>query len=474
MTRPSTPPSLEANVNLYFERAAAVSPHPRHLLDLIRSCQGCYSFQFPVRHADGRIELIRAWRAEHSHHKLPTKGGIRYSAAVDESEVKALAALMTYKCAVVDVPFGGAKGAVQIDPRRYTVEQLERITRRYTHELGKKNLIGPGVDVPAPDAGTGEREMAWVVDTYMALNPGQLDGPACVTGKPIAEGGIRGRKEATGLGLTFALAEACSHADDMKSRGLSPGLDGKRIVLQGIGNVGYYTAKFCRERGARVVAFALPEGAILNPGGLDEAAVVEHRTRTGSILNFPGATSLARSADALELDCDVLVPAAVENQLTADNAGRIKARIILEGANGPTTPDADDIFRTRGILVIPDIYANAGGVTVSYFEWLKNLFHVRFGRLERRRQAAAELRFLQAIERITARTVAAGEHPELLQAPDELSIVRSGLEETMAVAYGEIREALQQHSDLRDLRTAAYFTALSKVAQVYLERGIFP
>jgi glutamate dehydrogenase (NAD(P)+) len=468
------PRSLEANVNLYFDRAAAVSIHPKGLLDLIRTCQGCYSFQFPIRHPDGRIEMIRGWRAEHSYHKLPTKGGIRYSPAVDESEVKALAALMTYKCAVVDVPFGGAKGAVQIDPHRYAVEQLEQITRRYTYELVKKNLIGPGLDVPAPDAGTGEREMAWVVDTYMAHNPGQLDAPACVTGKPVAEGGIRGRKEATGLGLTYALAEACSEAEDMKARGLSIGLEGKRVVLQGIGNVGYHTAKFCRERGARVVAIAVPEGAILDPAGLDEDAIVEHRTRTGSVLNFPGATSIAHSQDALELDCDVLVPAAVENQLTSDNAGRIKAKIVLEGANGPTTPEADDIFRAKGTLVIPDIYANAGGVTVSYFEWLKNLFHVRFGRLERRRQAASELRFLQAIERATGTTVPEGERTKLLQAPDELSIVRSGLEETMAVAYRAIRETLRQHPDLRDLRTAAFFTALNKVAQVHVERGIFP
>jgi glutamate dehydrogenase (NAD(P)+) len=468
------PHGLEANVDLYFTRAAAVSTHPRDLLDLIRSCQGCHCFQFPIRHAEGRIALIRAWRAEHSRHKLPTKGGIRYSAAVDESEVKALAALMTYKCAVVDVPFGGAKGAVQIDPRRYSVEQLERITRRYTHELIKNNLIGPGIDVPAPDAGTGEREMAWVADTYMAHNPGQLDAPACVTGKPIAEGGIRGRKEATGLGLTYALAEACSDSVDMTARGLSTGLDGKRIILQGIGNVAYHTAKFCRERGARIIAIAVPEGAVLDARGLDEDAVVDFRTRTGSILNFPGATSIARSTEALELDCDVLVPAAVENQLTEDNAARIKARIILEGANGPTTPEADDIFRAKGILVIPDIYANAGGVTVSYFEWLKNLFHVRFGRLERRRQVASESRVLQAIEQIIGHTLPPGARRDLIQAPDELSIVRSGLEETMAVAYREIREALREHPSLRDLRTAAYFTALSKVAQVYLERGIFP
>jgi glutamate dehydrogenase (NAD(P)+) len=468
------PHNFEDDVNVYFDRAASFSGHPRGLLDQIRACNSVHTFQFPIRHADGRLEVVRAWRAEHSHHKLPTKGGIRFSAEVDESEVKALAALMTYKCAVVDVPFGGAKGAVQIDPHKTPVEMLERATRRYTHELVKKNLIGPGLDVPAPDAGTGEREMAWVVDTYIALNPGQLDAAACVTGKPVTEGGIRGRKEATGRGLMYALREACSVTKDMSALGLSTGLEGKRVVVQGLGNVGYHAAKFCREEGGRVIAIALPEGAILNPGGLEEDAVLEHRKRTRSILNFPGATSIAHSTDALELDCDVLVPAALENQLTADNASRIKARIILEGANGPTTPAADEVFRSKKTLVIPDIYANAGGVTVSYFEWLKNLSHVRFGRLERRLQAAAGRRLLNAIETATGRSFSDADRASLAPAPDELSIVNSGLEETMAVAYQEIRETLRQRPALQDLRTAAFFTATEKIARTYLELGIFP
>jgi glutamate dehydrogenase (NAD(P)+) len=436
------PRSLEENVELYFERAAAFTKHPRSTLDLIRACNGVHAFHFPVRHPDGRIQLLRGWRAEHSHHRLPTKGGIRYSAAVDESEVKALAALMTYKCAVVDVPFGGAKGAVQLDPHGCSPELLERITRRYTHELVKRNLIGPGLDVPAPDAGTGEREMAWMADTYVALTPGQVDAMACVTGKPVTQGGIRGRKEATGRGLVYALSEACAQADDMQAIGLATGLDGKRIVIQGIGNVGYHAARFCRERGARVIAIAVPEGAILDPNGLDEDAVVEHRRRTGSILDFPGATSIPRSQDALQLDCDVLIPAATENQLTAGIAARVKARIVLEGANGPTTNGADEIFRERGTMVIPDIYANAGGVVVSYFEWLKNLSHVRFGRLG-----------------------ATG---------DELTIVNAGLEHTMISAYREIRETLRREPAIGDLRTAAFMTAIDKIARAYVEFGVFP
>ena len=468
------PRDFEDNVNFYFDRAAAFTNHPKGLLDQIRACNGVHAFQFPVRHADGHIQVVRGWRAEHSHHKLPTKGGIRYSAAVDESEVKALAALMTYKCAIVDVPFGGAKGAVQVDPHACAPDLLERITRRYTHELAKRNLIGPGLDVPAPDSGTGEREMAWIVDTYMALNPDQLDAGACVTGKPVTEGGIRGRKEATGQGLVYALREACSQAADMRALGLSIGLEGKRVVVQGIGNVGYYTAKFCREQGARVIAIAVPEGAIVDAKGLDEDAVVEHRTRTRSILGFPGATSIRQSVDALELDCDVLVPAALENQLTGENAPRIKAKIVLEGANGPTTPEADEVFRTKGTLVIPDIYANAGGVTVSYFEWLKNLSHVSFGRLQRRYEAAAGRRLLHGIELATGKTFSETERASLVQAPDELSIVNSGLEETMAVAYQDIRLTLGRRKELQDLRTAAFFSAIDKIARAYVELGVFP
>jgi glutamate dehydrogenase (NAD(P)+) len=468
------PRNFEDNVNAYFDHAATFCHHAKGLLNQIRTCNSVYSFAFPVRHADGSIEVVHAWRAEHSHHKLPTKGGIRYSPLVDESEVKALAALMTYKCALVDVPFGGAKGAVQIDPSRYSVDQLERITRRYTHELDRKQFIGPGIDVPAPDYGTGEREMSWIADTYSQLHTGELEALACVTGKAVTEGGIYGRREATGRGLCYALCEACRSVDDMTALGLAPGLEGKRLVVQGLGNVGYHTAKFCRESGGIIVALAEREGAIYNPQGLHEEDVFDYRKRTGSILGFPGATDILRSADALELDCDVLVPAALENVLTSENAARIKARIVLEGANGPTTPEADEIFRMKGMLVIPDVYANAGGVTVSYFEWLKNLSHVRMGRLDRRREAATEARFLSAIEVATGKKFSDAERQALVKVTDELAIVNSGLEDTMIVAYQEIRGALRQQPALGDLRTAAFMTAINKVAVVYEELGIFP
>jgi glutamate dehydrogenase (NAD(P)+) len=461
-------------VNQYFDRAAASTSYPKGLLDVIKACNSIYRFSFPFRRTDGSLENITAWRIEHSQHKLPTKGGIRYAAFVDEEEVKALAALMTYKCAIVDLPFGGAKGAVQIDPKRYQVDELERITRRYTHELIKKNFIGPGTDVPAPDYGTSEREMAWIVDTYLALNPGALDGLACVTGKPIGEGGVRGRREATGRGLYFALREACGLAADMTPLGLTTGLDGKRVIVQGLGNVGFHAAKFCRDAGAVIVAIAESDGAIASSAGLDPDAVVAHRRERGSILGFPGARDVVPTASALELDCDILVPAAIENVLTKDNAVRIKAKIILEGANGPTTPEAEQIFRDRGMLVVPDVYANAGGVTVSYFEWLKNLSHVRFGRLEKRLEEADEARFVRALESLTGKSLADEERRMLIHGSDEQDIVNSGLEETMVVAYHAIREALRQNPELGDLRAAAFRTAIDKIARSYLDLGVFP
>jgi glutamate dehydrogenase (NAD(P)+) len=461
-------------VNQYFDRGAVGSSYPAGLLDVIKACNSVYRFSFPFKRRDGTFETINAWRVEHSHHKMPTKGGIRFAPFVDEEEVKGLAALMTYKCAIVDLPYGGAKGAVQIYPRAYDLTELERITRRYTHELIKKNFIGPGIDVPAPDYGSSEREMAWIVDTYLAHNPGSLDGLACVTGKPIAEGGVRGRREATGRGLYFALREACGIAEDMRALGLSTGIEGKRVIVQGLGNVGSNAARFCRDAGALIVAIVEHDGAIANAAGLDPDAVIAHRQARGSILDFPGATNMTPSAPALELDCDVLIPAAVENVLTADNAARIKARIILEGANGPTTPEAEAVFRERGTLVIPDVYANAGGVTVSYFEWLKNLSHVRFGRLQKRLEEADEARFVRALETLTGKRIDDEERRMLVHGADEQDIVNSGLEETMVVAYHAIREALKQTPALGDLRAAAFRTAIDKIARSYLALGVYP
>jgi glutamate dehydrogenase (NAD(P)+) len=461
-------------VTEYFNEAARFTNLPKGLLEQIRVCNSVYRFDFPLRRNTGDIEVIHAWRVEHSQHKMPVKGGIRYSPDVYEEEVMALAALMTYKCAIVDVPFGGAKGGIKIEPKNYQLDELERLTRRYAAELTKKGFLGPGVDVPAPDYGTGEREMAWIADTYATLNPGQLDALGCVTGKPVTQGGVRGRKEATGRGLYFALREACSEADEMKRLGLSRGLEGKRIIVQGLGNVGYHAAKFCREGGGIITVIAEREGAIANPKGLNEDEVFNYRRDKGSLLHFPGATNITDSRAALEQECDVLLPAALEGVFTSENAPRIKAKIILEGANGPTTPEADPIFRQKGILVIPDIYCNAGGVTVSYFEWLKNLSHVRFGRMQKRHEQANELNMLKAIEDATGRKFSDTERAAFAKGPDEQDLVNSGLEETMIAAFHELLAAQRQTKGIPDLRIAAFFIAIQKVARSYVEMGIFP
>ena len=463
-----------AQVTANFDKAASFTKHDKSLLEQIKVCNSVYHMAFPVELDDGSIEVIHAWRAEHSQHKLPTKGGIRYGLLVSEDEVMALSALMTYKCAIVDVPFGGAKGGVRIDRAKYSDGELERITRRYTFELFRKNFIGPSIDVPAPDYGTGPREMAWIADTYAQLADKDVNAAGCVTGKPIPQGGVRGRKEATGRGVYFGLREACDIGDDMKALGLKKGLEGKRVVVQGLGNVGYYAAKFLQEAGAVLVGLAEYEGAIADPRGLDLEKVMKHRAETKSLLNYPGATNLPRSIDALELDCDILVPAALENQITDENAPRIKAKIIGEGANGPSTAVAGDILLAKGVLVVPDMYLNAGGVTVSYFEWLKNLSHVRFGRMEKRFEERAFRKLLQTVETMTGKKLTETEILYAASGPNEEDLVNSGLEETMINSYQQIREIKMQYGAKADLRTAAFINAINKIVVVYADLGIFP
>jgi glutamate dehydrogenase (NAD(P)+) len=476
---PGQGPSFFETVNLHFERAAALTDYPRGLLDQIKACNSIYAFQFPVRTRRG-YEVISGWRAQHSHHRLPVKGGIRYAPLVNEDEVKALAALMTYKCAVVDVPFGGAKGGIKIDSKRYSRDELERVTRRYAFELVKKNFIGPGIDVPAPDFGTGPREMAWIVDTYTALAPDKLEGAACVTGKPLAQGGIRGRTEATGRGVAIVTREVCNVEEDMKARGMSPGVAGKRVVIQGLGNVGSFTALFLQQMGAVIVGLIEFDGMLYDPRGLDAKAIVEEwnalrRTeKSMQKLAPPEGAELRDSKEGLELDCDILIPAALENQITEENASRIKAKIIVEAANGPVTSGASDMLDQAGVMIIPDHYANAGGVLVSYFEWLKNLAHVRFGRLERRFEEQAYRRILDAIETRTGRQFSEAEKAVIAYGADESDLVYSGLEDTMVNAYRQLREIRAVYKNQIDLRTAAFVDAINKIAICYQDLGIFP
>ncbi|HTQ26763.1 MAG TPA: Glu/Leu/Phe/Val dehydrogenase [Puia sp.] len=456
-----------------FNKAARFTNWDPGILEQIKQCNSVYRMHFPVKIGD-KIEVIKAYRVQHSHHKTPCKGGIRFAMSVNLDEVMALAALMTYKCAIVNVPFGGAKGGIAIDPKKYTPYELEKITRRYTSELIKKNFIGPGTDVPAPDYGTGEREMAWILDTYLSMRPGEIDALGCVTGKPVTQGGVRGRREATGLGVYFGIREVCNMKEVMAKLGLSTGLEGKTVVVQGMGNVGYHAAKFFREGGAKVIALAEFEGAIMNRQGLNEEEVFQHRKKTGSILNFPGATNIARSVEALELDCDILIPAALENVINGENAPRVQAKIIGEAANGPLTPEADEVFIKKGVLVVPDMYLNAGGVTVSYFEWLKNLSHVRYGRMEKRFTENMNAHILSQMEGLTGRTVNEKEREFIMHGADEVDLVNSGLEETMITATREITDCWKSNAEIPDMRTAAYVVAINKVGTAYAELGIFP
>ena len=469
--------SFFGDVCKYFDKASGFLNYPAGLLEQIKICNSVYHVQFPLRKDNDTYEVVNAWRVEHSHHMLPVKGGIRYSSMVNEDEVMALAALMTYKCAVVNVPFGGAKGGIKIDPWKYKSSELERITRRYAVELIKKNFIGPGVDVPAPDYGTGPREMSWIADTFATFNSyntSQTDSFACVTGKPIAMHGIGGRKEATGRGVFFAVREACRVEEDMKKLGLTKGLEGKSVIVQGLGNVGYFAASLMQEGGAKIIGLIEREGGIYDANGLDVNEVVKHRKETGSILGFKKATDYKNGADVLELECDILIPAALEKQIHNGNANKIKAKIIGEGANGPVTAEAEEILLKKNILILADMYTNAGGVTVSYFEWLKNLSHVAFGRMEKRYDEFSHGNFVNIIESMTKQSMSASQKDMVIKGASEVDLVNSGLEDTMITAYHQIREKWMSNKKIDSFRTAAFICAVEKIGESYMNLGIFP
>ncbi len=466
--------NLNNIVSRQFDRAARHVKLPPGLGEQIKVCNNVLQIQFPVK-IRGRYVIFQAWRAEHSHHRKPLKGGIRYSSIVDQDEIMALAALMTYKCAIANLPFGGSKGGVKLRPRNFKPEELEHITRRFTAELLKKQFIGPGINVPAPDYGTGEREMAWIADTYDAFNPGGMDNLACVTGKPLTQGGIRGRREATGRGVVYGLREVFRHSEDLRRHRVTGGLAGKTVSVQGFGNVGYHVALILsREEGCRIVAVGEYDGTVYSPKGLDIEALQRHREKTGSITKFRGAKTLPRGKDALEVACDILVPAALENQITLENADRVRCRILAEAANGPMTPGAEERLVDKGVLIIPDIYLNAGGVTVSYFEWVKNISHMRYGLMQKRVDAYNRASLVSATEGILKKRFAPKVREALIRGIDEEDLVKSGLEETMVNAYNEIRDIRLRNRKVEDLRTAAYICAIEKVGRAYLELGIFP
>ena len=453
--------SLLNQVEAFFDKAASYLSYPKELLEQIKVCNSVLSVSFPIKLDNGKIEVIRGWRAEHSFHRLPTKGGIRLSENVDINEVMGLAALMSYKCAIMDIPFGGAKGAIKINPKLYSASELERIIRRYTFELYRKNFIGPGVDVPGPDMGTNEQHMAWIADTYMAISNDPMYYFACVTGKPVSQAGIRGRKQATGLGTFFALNY------------IFKDLEKRTIAIQGFGNVGYHLAFYLyNELKCRIIAIADITGTLYNEDGIDVNKLYEYYKENNGIKGFRDGIFYEDSNKVLEVDCDILVPAAVENVINESNVDKVRAKVIAEAANGPTTFKAYLKLIESGKFVIPDIYLNAGGVTVSYFEWLKNLSHVRFGRLDKRLREQNNLLLIKQIEELTNKKVNERDLEILKRGPKEEDVVKSGLYDTMVSAYEEILEYSNKYKT--DLKTAAFIVAINKIAITYEQLGIFP
>ena len=474
---PGTEPSFRESVDLMFNRAVKLMDLPPGLEQKIRVCNATYTVRFGVR-LRGEIQTFTGYRAVHSDHMEPVKGGIRYSDAVNQDEVEALAALMTYKCALVDAPYGGSKGGLCINPREYEEHELELITRRFAYELIKRDLINPSQNVPAPDMGTGEREMAWIADQYARMNTTDINARACVTGKPLIGGGIAGRVEATGRGVQYALQEFFREAKDVSNARLSGTLDGKRIVVQGLGNVGYHAAKFLQqEDGARIIGIIERDGALVSDNGLDVEAIHDWISKTGGVSGFPEANFVTNGATVLEQDCDILIPAALEGVINLENAAKIKAPLIIEAANGPVTAGADDILRKNGCVIIPDMYANAGGVTVSYFEWVKNLGHIRFGRMQRRQEEARHEMVLREFENLSNAmgdkwSLSPGFKKQYLRGAGELELVRSGLDDTMRSSFQSMREIWHERKDVTDLRTAAYLVSIGKVAASYQTKGL--
>ena len=446
-------PGFRASVDQMFSRAAALMDLPAGLEEKMRVCNAVYVVRFVVR-LRGQVQTFTGYRPVHSEHMEPVKGGIRYSASVNQGDIEALAALMMWKCALVEAPFGGSKGGLCLDPRQHDEHALEQITRRFAYELIKRDLIHPSQNIAAPDLGTGEREMAWIADQYSRMNTTDINARASATGKPLNAGGIAGRSEATGRGIQYALREFFRHPEDVAKSRLTGGLDGKRIVVQGLGNVGYHAAKFLsQEDGARIVAVAEHDGGIVSHDGLDVDDIHRWISEHGCIAGYPNASHVKDGEVLLEEDCDILIPAAREGTINLSNAPRIRASLIVEGANGPVTCGADEMLRKRGTIILPDLFANSGGVTVSYFEWVKNLSHIRFGRMQRRQEESRYALLIDELDRMAAVagsgwTLSPAFKQQYLRGAGEVELVRSGLEDTMRSTYQAMRAIWLERPDV--------------------------
>lgn len=460
------------DVNLMFQEAADLIAMEDGLATKIRVANATYITRFGVR-LRGKMHTFEGWRSVHSNHPSPAKGGIRFASYANLEEVEALAALMTYKCALMDIPFGGSKGALKVDPSEWTGDEMERITRRFTQELVRHEFLTPSLNVPAPDVGTNETTMMWMADEYRRLRPTDINGSACVTGKPLAAGGIEGRIEATGRGVQYAIQAFFAEDIDRAKTKLSDTLDGAKVVVQGLGNVGYHAAKFLSEEdGCRIITVIERDGVIRNKDGLDIEALRQHISETGGVQGFAGGTHSLDGTDALTDECDILIPAALEGVITEENAPYLRTKLIVEAANGPMTFKANEILRQLGVVVIPDLYANAGGVTVSYFEWVKNLTHIPFGLMERRRDEMGHRVLARSLERMTGSAFPQEDASSFLQGAREIDLVRSGLDDKMRSAYAEMSNLWNSEESIPDLRTAAYIIAVKRIAGIYKALGI--
>ncbi|MDB9767797.1 Glu/Leu/Phe/Val dehydrogenase [Candidatus Pelagibacter sp.] len=463
--------SFKDNVNLHVDKSAKLLNFSDDLLEHLKSTHSLIKVNVGVV-LDGKINNFTGWRAVHSEHILPTKGGLRYSETVDQDDTEALASLMTYKCAIVNIPFGGAKGGLKINPKNYSMPQLREITKAFASKLINKGFISPALNVPAPDVGTSEREMEWILETYKTLKPDDINYRGCVTGKPLHRGGIAGRTEATGRGIEEVVREIFRHEDIVKEAGLKNELKDNEIIVQGFGNVGSNLAKHLYNRdNAKIIAIGEYDGYLYNKKGIDINALIEFFQKNKSINNPELGEFKNKPSELLELDCDILIPAALENAITVDNVDKIKTKLIIEAANGPVSFEADQKLFEKGVMIIPDIYVNAGGVVVSYFEWVKDISHIRFGRVEKRFQEQKILDIIDLIDKKTNTKTDFDTIKKIIHGADEEDLAFSGLEDSMRNAFIEIYNAKKQIK--KSFRDSAYYVSLKKIRNFYTIEG-FP
>ncbi len=465
--------SFLEGVEHMVDRATLAAGLDTSTANVIKEGSAVIQLKFPVRLHKG-IKVFTGWWSVHSAHRLPAKGGLRFAPHVNQAETEALSALMSFKCALADIPFGGAKGGLMVDPSKYSVDEMRNITRQFALELAGRGFLNPATNVPAPDMGTSAREMTWIADAYKSLFPEDVNHDACVTGKPINRGGIPGRTEATGKGVQYAIQEFFRHREELERAGLEDGLEGQRVIIQGLGNVGYHTAKFLAEEDkVKIIAIIERDGAIINTEeGLNVHDVRQHLAETGGVRDFACGDYNPDGDEVLTMECDILIPAALESQIHAKNAMQIQTKLIVEAANGAVTYEADEILRKRGIIMLPDLWVNAGGVTVSYFEWTRNISHMRFGRLQRRIDESRGTCYATALEEMTKKELPTKLRTEIVRGSSELDLVRSGLDDTMRTAFADIREEMKRNPEIRDYRTAAFVIAIKKLAQSYFDLGL--